>query len=82
LNPFADRVFPKLNVASSLRDHVVRPSYTSIVVIEKKSGRGDIGKDVPGVHHALTHVAKVHHLFGSRICCPNLASKELREVWS
>ena len=34
LNPLANRVFTKFNVASRLGGHIVRPSNTSLVVVE------------------------------------------------
>ncbi len=84
LDPLANRVFPKFNMMSCFRGHVVGPFNTRIVVIVEEGGGRNIRKIMPRVNHALANVAKVNHLFGGSISgvAQISASQELRDVCS
>ena len=47
LDPFANQIFPKFDMSSSFRGHVVGPFNACIVVIEEEGGRLDIQKIMP-----------------------------------
>jgi hypothetical protein len=72
LNPFPDRIFTQINVASRLRSHVVRPLDASFIVVVDKSRVLKVRDRETGLSDALTDVSEVDYLFRSGACGTNL----------
>ncbi len=72
LNPFPNRIFMQLNVASRLRSHVVRPLDASFIVIVDKSRVLKIRDRKTGLSDAPTDLSEVDYLFRSGACGANL----------
>ncbi len=61
-NPFANRIFPKLNVAGALHGHIVGPLNTCLIVILESSSSINIVQVVSRLSHDMTEIAEIHDL--------------------
>jgi hypothetical protein len=62
LNPFANRIFPKLDMAGALWGHIVGPLNPHLIIVVESSSRIDIGQVVSGLSHAMTEIAEMNNL--------------------
>ena len=82
LNPFPNRIFTQLNVASRLRSHGVRPLDASFIVVVDKSRVLEFRDRETGLSDAPTDVLEVDYFLEVALMARILASQELREVRS
>ncbi len=57
LNPFANRIFAKLDMSCRLRCHVVRPLDTGVIVIVEESRFIDVSDRKTRLRKAKTEIA-------------------------